>query len=151
MERSEALPVDGTGLSLGIVLSTFNEDITGGLLEGALAACEQMGIDSTVVVRVSGALEIPVVAKHLAAHHDAVVAIGAVIEGETDHYHHVATQTSAGIMLVSVETGVPVANAVLTVRSYDHARERSLPGPGNKGAEAVEAAVRAARAVARLR
>lgn len=137
-------------LSVGIVLSTFNEDITGGLLAGALAACERLGA-TTSVARVAGALELPVVAAHLAERHDAVVAIGAVIEGETDHYEHVATQASAGLMRVSLDTGKPVGNALLTVRQYEHARERSLPGPGNKGAEAVEAAVQAARTIADLR
>ncbi len=76
-----------------------------------------------------------------------LVAIGAVIEGETDHYVHVCTQTSAGLMQVSVESGIPIGNAVLTVREYQHARDRSLPGPGNKGAEAVEAVLQALTAI----
>jgi 6,7-dimethyl-8-ribityllumazine synthase len=91
-----------------------------------------------------------VLAKVLARTCDAVIAIGAVIEGETDHYEHVSTQTSAGLMQVSIETGVPVGNAVLTVREYEHARERSLPGPGNKGAEAVQAALQAVAAIRSL-
>jgi 6,7-dimethyl-8-ribityllumazine synthase len=75
------------------------------------------------------------------AGHDAVVAIGAVIEGETDHYEHVATQTSNAITQIGLATGIPIGNAVLTVRDIGHARERSRPGPGNKGAEAASAAI----------
>ena len=130
-------------LRVGVVTAAFNADITGALREGAMQALREAGVVDVVDIEVAGALELPVVAKSLASTCDAVVAIGAVIEGETDHYEHVSTQTSAGLMQVSIETGVPVGNAVLTVREYQHARERSLPGPGNKGAEAVHAALQA--------
>jgi 6,7-dimethyl-8-ribityllumazine synthase len=73
-----------------------------------------------------------------------VVALGAVVEGETDHYLHVATQAAGGLQQVAVQTGVPVAFGVLTSRSVEAAVERSRPGSANKGAEAAEAAVRAA-------
>ena len=134
-------------LRIAVVTAAFNADITGPLRQGALQALQDAGVSDVVDVEVAGALELPVLAKVLAATCDAVIAIGAVIEGETDHYEHVSTQTSAGLMLVSIETGVPVANAVLTVREYEHARERSLPGPGNKGAEAVHAALQAIAAL----
>lgn len=133
---------DGQGLRVGIAVSTFNAVITEGLLAGALAALDEAGVEETTVVRVPGALEVPLVAQRLArAGMDAVVAIGAVIEGETDHYVHVAAQTSEGIRQVALDTGIPVTNAVLTVREFDHARERSLPGRANKGFEAAMAAV----------
>lgn len=142
---------DGAGLRVGVVVATFNEAITEPLARGAIEHLEALGVPDITVVRVPGALEVPMVAKALADGHDALVAIGAVIEGETDHYEHVATQTSAGLMQVSLETGTPVGSAVLTVRSAAHAVDRSRPGPGNKGAEAAEAAVIAANALKDLR
>lgn len=108
------------------------------------------GVSNVIDVEVAGALELPVLAKAVARTCDAIIAIGAVIEGETDHYLHVSTQTSAGLMQVSIETGVPIGNAVLTVRKYEQARERSLPGPGNKGTEAVQAALQAVAAIRSL-
>lgn len=140
-----------TALRIGVVTASFNADITSPLREGALGELEAAGISDIVDVQVAGALELPVVVKALSATCDAVIAIGAVIEGETDHYVHVCTQTSAGLMQVSIETGVPIGNAVLTVREYEQARERSLPGPGNKGAEAVQAALEAVAAILSLR
>jgi 6,7-dimethyl-8-ribityllumazine synthase len=143
---------EGRGLRVGVVVSTFNEFVTAGLLEGALEALRAAGVEDPTVVRVPGSFELAVVAKALAeTGHDCVVALGAVIKGETDHYEHIASQTAAGLRQVAVETGVPVALGVLTTRKVEQARERSRPGPGNKGAEAVEAALRAADAIRRLR
>lgn len=137
-------------LRVAVVVSTFNEAITTQLRNGALAALSEQGLSDPTVVEVEGALELPVVALAAAASHDLVVAIGAVIEGETDHYEHVATQCSRGLMDVALQTGIPVGNAVLTVRDVRHAVERSRPGPGNKGAEAARAAVTAAMAIRSL-
>lgn len=137
-------------LRVGVLTAEFNADITGPLRDGALGALERAGVVDVIDVGVAGALELPVVAKALASTCDAIIAIGAVIEGETDHYVHVCTQTSAGLMQVSIETGVPIGNAVLTVREYGQARERSLPGPGNKGAEAVAAALQAVATIRSL-
>lgn len=143
---------DGRGLRVAVAVSMFNGPVTDGLLAGALEALEGAGVVDPTVVRVPGAFELPVVARALAeAGHDAVVALGAVILGETDHYEHVATQCAAGLRQVSVETGVPVSFGVLTVRQVDHARERSRPGADNKGAEAAEAAVMAANAIRAIR
>ena len=136
-------------MKVGVVTAEFNADITDALRLGAVETLNAAGAE-IVEVSVAGALELPVVAVALAAQCDAVVAIGAVIEGETDHYVHVATQTSAALMQASMQTGTPIGNAVLTVREYSHARERSLPGAGNKGAEAAEAAMRAAEVLANL-
>lgn len=133
---------DGAGLTIGVAAASFNEVITGGLLRGAVEALEEAGVEEVRVVHVPGALEVPLAARRLIdAGCDAVVAVGAVIEGETDHYEHVANQASAGIREVSLSTGAPVTNAVLTVRSFEHARSRSLPGAANKGYEAAQAAV----------
>ncbi|OFW55360.1 MAG: 6,7-dimethyl-8-ribityllumazine synthase [Actinobacteria bacterium RBG_16_70_17] len=139
---------DASGLRVGVVVATFNEVVTAGLLQGALEALLAAGAVDPTVVRVAGSFEIPVVARALAEGGcDCVVALGAVIKGETDHYEHVATQAIAGLRQVAVETGVPVGLGVLTTRRVEHARARSLPGPGNKGAEAALAAVRAANAL----
>lgn len=134
--------LDGAGLRVGIAVSTFNATITEALLSGALGVLERAGVEACTVVRVPGALEIGPAIARLAEGHDAVIAIGAVIEGETDHYEHVATEASSAITRVALASGVPVTNAVLTVRKVQHARDRALPGPGNKGAEAAEAAIR---------
>ncbi|MFH1329254.1 MAG: 6,7-dimethyl-8-ribityllumazine synthase [Actinomycetota bacterium] len=144
--------VDGRGMKIGVVVASFNAFVTGGLLQGALTALAGAGVDDPIVLRVAGAFELPVAVRALAeAGCDGVVALGAVIEGETDHYEHVATQAIGGLQQVAVQTGVPVGLGVLTARQADQARARSLPGPGNKGAEAAEAVVRAADALRRLR
>ncbi len=134
--------LDGAGLRVGIAVSTFNATITEALLAGALGVLEKADVETCTVVRVPGALEIGPAITRLVEDHDAVIAIGAVIEGETDHYEHVATEASSAITRVALASGVPVTNAVLTVRKLEHARDRALPGPGNKGAEAAEAAIR---------
>lgn len=143
---------DGRGLKIGVAVASFNAFVTDGLLQGALAALARAEVDDPIVLRTAGAFELPVAARALVeAGCDGVVALGAVIKGETDHYEHVAAQAIAGLQQVAVQTGVPVALGVLTTRKADQARARSLPGPGNKGAEAAEAAVRAAGALRRLR
>lgn len=142
---------DGTGLRVGVVVAEFNAVITDGLLAGALQGFEDCSVRDITVVRLPGALELPLAVQTLAgAGIDAVVAIGAVIEGETDHYTHVANQTMAGLQQVALATGVPVTNAVLTVREFSHARDRSLPGHANKGYEAARAAVSTANALKEL-
>lgn len=139
-------------LRIGIAISTFNAPITAPMLDAALAEAERAGIEETVVMRVPGAMELPLAAQALAESGcEAIVAIGAVIKGETDHYEYVAEHATRGITDVSTSSGVPVGNALLTVRDYEHAVERSLPGPGNKGAEATEAAIELARKLASLR
>jgi 6,7-dimethyl-8-ribityllumazine synthase len=140
---------DATGLNVGVAVATFNSEITDGLLEGALSVLDDAEV---TVVRVPGSFELPLVARTLVdSGCDAVVAIGAVILGETDHYEHIARETARGLQDVMLSTGVPVAFGVLTVRKAEHALSRSLPGPGNKGTEAAEAAVRTARLLAELR
>jgi 6,7-dimethyl-8-ribityllumazine synthase len=133
---------DGSSLRIGVAIATFNAVITDGLLAGVLAGLEECSVTEITVLRVPGALELPLAARKLiSSGMDGVIAIGAVIEGETDHYVHVATQTTRGIQQVALESGVPVANAVLTVREFSHARDRSLAGRANKGYEAARAAV----------
>jgi 6,7-dimethyl-8-ribityllumazine synthase len=127
---------------VGVVVSDFNGVITEGLLQGALEALEAAGTREVTIVRVPGALELPVAARRLiVTGHEAVIALGAVIRGETDHYEHVATQSISGLEQLAVSSGVPIGNAVLTVEKFEQARDRSLPGPGNKGHEAAMAAL----------
>ncbi len=140
---------DGSGVRVGIVFAAFNAEITGGLLTGALLYLHEVGAEVVRVVEVPGAFEIPLTAQKLANSGavDAVVALGAVIEGDTDHYEHVAHRASEGLMRVALDTEIPVTFGILTARSADHAMARSAPGPGNKGAEAAGAAVGAALAL----
>ncbi|MFZ0493060.1 MAG: 6,7-dimethyl-8-ribityllumazine synthase [Acidimicrobiia bacterium] len=128
------------GKKIGVVVARFNGAITDALLAGALEALEEAGTAEVTVITVPGALELAVAAKHLIeTGHEAVVAVAAVIRGETDHYEHVATQSMMGLSQLALATGVPIGNAVLTVHEYEHARDRSLPGRGNKGYEAAMA------------
>jgi len=136
---------------IGVVVSTFNAAITGPMAEAAVKQLERAGVHEVVLIEVAGALELPVtVLRVIEAGCEGVVAVGAVIKGETDHYEHVAAETVRGLGEVALRTGRPVGNAVLTVRDYDHAVDRSLPGPGNKGAEAASAVVEACQTLAGL-
>ena len=133
------------GLRVAIVRSLFNRPVTDGLLEGARAALAEMGAapGRVAVFDLPGAFELPLAARAAArsGRFDAVVALGAVIEGETDHYEHVSREAASGLAAVAREPGVPVACGVLTVRQEEQARRRAAPGPENKGAEAARAAV----------
>ena len=144
--------LDAGGLRIGIVQSTFNAGVTDGLLAGALEVVEAAGAGEVTVAKVGGAFELPLVARALAESGcDAVVALGAVIMGETDHYEHIAHRASEGLQRVMLETGVPVGFGVLTVRQAEHAYARSAPGPLNKGAEAAAAAIRTANVLRAIR
>jgi 6,7-dimethyl-8-ribityllumazine synthase len=136
---------DGRGLRIAIVRSCFNEAVVRGLLDGAQAALGEMGVAAAdiVVVDVPGAFELPLAVAVAAEsrRYDAIVALGAVIRGETDHYEHIAREASAGLAAASREWRTPVGFGLLTVDKEAQARERSAPGPGNKGAEAARAAV----------
>jgi len=140
------------GLRVVVLRARFNPTVTSGLLAGALEALREMGAHDVVVHDVPGAFELPVVAQAAArtGRFDAVVALGAVVKGETDHYEHVAREAAAGLAAVARETGVPVGFGVLTVRQARQAARRSAPGRANKGAEAARAAVATARAVEAL-
>ena len=134
--------LDATGLTVGVVTALFNRSVTKGLKEGALEYLSEAQADEVIVVDAPGAFELPLIAEALTrAGVDAVVCLGAVIEGDTDHYTHVAHRASEGLMRVQIDTGVPIAFGILTVRDMADAEKRSLPGPGNKGREAAHAAV----------
>lgn len=151
MTRTVEGDLDASGLHVGVAVSTWNRSVTDRLLDGALGRLEAMGAEVTVL-RVPGALELPIAARSLAdAGCDAVVAIGTIVRGDTDHYEIVVRESTAGIARVALDTGIPVANAILAVNEYGHAVERAGEGPSNKGFEAAEAAVSTAVALRALR
>jgi 6,7-dimethyl-8-ribityllumazine synthase len=144
--RPEAEPVGAAGLTLAIVATRWNGDITDTLVERAEAAAKACGADAPTVVRVAGAFELPLVAAALARRHDAVACLGAVIRGGTPHFDYVCDAVTYGLTRVALDTGVPVGNGVLTCDTVEQAIERS-GGPGStedKGWEAVIAALDAA-------
>lgn len=130
---------------MAILSARFNPAVTDGLRDGAVQALKDMGAAASRVATfdVPGAFELPLAAKAAATsgRFDAVIALGAVIQGDTDHYEHVAREAASGLAAVSLETGVPVAFGVLTVRKARQALVRAQPGPENKGGEAARAAV----------
>ena len=151
---SEGLP-DGRGLKVVVLRSSFNAAIVDGLAEGALQALDEMGTSraNVTVVDVPGAFELPLAAQAAARGQqcDAVVALGAVIRGETDHYEHIARAATDGLARVALGEGLPVGFGVLTVAEEGQARARSAPGPENKGGEAARAAIAMVHVLRRLK
>jgi 6,7-dimethyl-8-ribityllumazine synthase len=145
--------LDGSGLSIAVVVARFNEAITSRLLDGALDAMKRHNVGKHDVYWVPGSFDLPVAAKHLAegGRFDAVVCLGAVIRHETDHYLHIATQAAAGIQRVALDTGVPCIFGVLTCDNEEQALARSGGNRGNKGFEVVESAIETANLVRSLR
>jgi 6,7-dimethyl-8-ribityllumazine synthase len=145
--------IDAKGLRLGIVASTWHSQICDALLEGALKVATEAGVTEPTVVRVLGAIEIPVVAQALAAQHDAVVALGVVIRGQTPHFDYVCDAVTAGLTRVSLDESTPVANGVLTTNDEQQALDRAgLPGSAeDKGAQAAAAALSTALVLHELR
>jgi 6,7-dimethyl-8-ribityllumazine synthase len=128
-----------------IIVSRFNEEITGALLSGAREALAESGVsgDSVAVFEVPGAFEIPLAARYAAesGQFAAVICLGCLIKGETMHFEYIADAVSHGIMRVGLETRVPLAFGVLTALSDEQAEQRAAPGPENKGREAALAAL----------
>ena len=140
----------GAGLRIAIVMSRFNVDVGEGLLGACTAALLRHGVapHNILIATVPGALEIPMALQKLAASgsYDALVALGAVIRGETYHFEVVSNESAAGITRVQLETGVPVANGVLTTDSDDQALHRMQ----QKGAEAAQCAIEMANLLRKL-
>lgn len=132
---------EGTGLRVGIAMARFNVEIGEGLLSACTAALRKHGVrDADVlIVTVPGALELPLVLQKMALSRrfDALVALGAVIRGETYHFEIVSNESASGITGVQLDTGIPVANGVLTCDSDEQAEARMQ----QKGAECAEAAI----------
>jgi 6,7-dimethyl-8-ribityllumazine synthase len=151
--RPEQSVVDAAGLRLGIACTGWNAQVVGVLLDRALLAAEKCGVTDPTVVRVAGALELPVAAQELARHCDAVVALGAVIRGGTPHFEHVCRAAVDGLARIALDERTPVGNGVLTCDTLEQAVQRA-GGPGStedKGYEATVAALDAALVLSGLR
>ncbi len=138
--------LDARGLRLAVVATRWYPEITDALLDGALTAAKEAGVEAPTVARVPGAVELPVVAAALAARHDAVVVLGLVLRGGTPHFDYVCQSVTQGVTRVALDAGVPVGFGVLTCDTLEQARSRSgRPGSTeDKGREAVLAALETA-------
>jgi 6,7-dimethyl-8-ribityllumazine synthase len=146
MARYDDIPeldvnLDGAGLRVGVVMSRFNIDVCEGLLAACTHELRKRGVrpDDILIVTVPGALEIPLAARRISTtgRFHAVVALGAVIRGETYHFEVVSNESAAGLARVQLDTGIPVANGVLTTDDEYQAEARM----STKGAEAAQAAI----------
>ena len=135
----------GRNRRIGIAVARFNAEVTEMLLAGCREALVDRGVagGDITLVRVPGAWELPLACQHMIAtgRYDAVIALGAVVRGETAHFEFISGECARGLMQLSAETGVPVAFGVLTPENGDQARYRADPGRGNKGREAALAAL----------
>lgn len=135
----------GTGLKIGIVVSRFNEFITGKLLGGAEDALRRHGVESDdiEIAWVPGAFEIPLIAKRMAASkkYDAVITLGTVIRGSTPHFDYVCNEVAKGVAALNMTEGMPVIFGVLTTDSIEQAVERAGTKAGNKGWDAGVSAI----------
>ncbi len=133
--------LDGEGVRIGIVQARFNEDVCHGLLSACLAELKHLGVADEDVLRVTvpGALEIPLALQKMAQtqQFDALIALGAVIRGETYHFELVSNESGAGITRVGLDFGIPIANAVLTTETDEQAEVRMA----EKGTDAARVAV----------
>jgi 6,7-dimethyl-8-ribityllumazine synthase len=145
--------LDATNLRIGVLVSRFNEFITEQLATGALQALEKHGCkpENIILVKVPGAWELAIAARTLAPQCDALVALGAVIRGDTPHFEFVARGATDGLNQVSLQTGVPVAFGVLTTDNMQQAMDRAGGKSGNKGAEAAEVAIELANLITSLK
>ncbi len=130
------------GLHIGVAVASWNQTITDRLVDGAQRRLKALSVSQVTVLRVPGALELPLGAKALIESGcDGVIAIGTIIKGDTDHYEIVVRESSSGVARVALDMGVPVANAILAVHDYEHAVERAGNDDSNRGAEAAQAVV----------
>ncbi len=147
-------PLDARTLRIAVVVSRFNDDITGALLDGALSTLREAGLpeEALTLVSVPGAFELPVTAKALASRGDcdAVICLGAVIRGDTPHFDYVAGEAAAGLMDASLYTGIPIIFGVLTVDTHSQAIDRVGGSEGHKGEEAAATAIEMANLIKRI-
>ena len=145
--------LDAKGLKIGLVVSRFNSFLTEQLVKGAEDAFVRLGGDekNLVLVRVPGAYEIPLAAKKLAAKKvDAIVALGAVVQGATAHADLINETTARAFNQISLETGVPVLDGVVSAENLEQAVERCGTKQGNKGFAAMQAAIEMANVMKRI-
>jgi len=145
--------VDATGLRLALVATCWHAPVVDALLERALAAAAACGLADPLVVRVPGAVELPVVAQELARRSDAVVALGAVVRGGTPHFEYVCDALTAGLVRVALDSGTPVGNGVLTCDTVEQAVDRCgrAGSREDKGWQATVAALETALVLRGLR
>jgi len=128
--------------SVGIVVADFNADITGNLLKGVVSYLMQEGFKESgiTIMHVPGSFEIPLACQHLAKtkKFDGLVALGAIIKGDTDHYYYISNEASRGVMTVMLEESIPIGFGVITTSNLKQAKERS-GAKNNKGEEAAKA------------
>jgi 6,7-dimethyl-8-ribityllumazine synthase len=141
--------LDGRGLKFAVVVSRFNQEITEKLLAGAQEALRGAGADFPDVFHVPGAFELPLAAKRLlsSGRYHGVVALGAVVRGDTPHFDYVAGEAARGLQQVALETEKPVAFGVLTTDTVEQAEARAGGAHGNKGFDAAMTAIEMARFV----
>ena len=141
----------GSGLKFGIVISRFNEFISGKLLDGASDALTRHGvsIEDVDTAWTPGAFEVPLVASKLAQtrKYDAIICLGAIIRGGTPHFEYVAGELSKGIARVALDAGIPVINGVITAENLEQAIERAGTKMGNKGFDAATSAIEMANLI----
>jgi 6,7-dimethyl-8-ribityllumazine synthase len=144
--RPDRPPVEASGLRVAIAATSWHAEITDQLVIRAVAASRASGITEPLVVRVPGAVELPVVAAELARRHDAVVCLGAVIRGGTPHFDYVCDAVTYGLTRVALDSGTPVGNGVLTCDSLQQARDRcgAEGSAEDKGWDAAVAALETA-------
>jgi len=156
MKRPPAIEgeLDARELRFAIVASRFNESVVERLIDGAFEALRDHGADPArlELIRVPGAFDLPLVVRKIAesGRADAIVALGAVIRGETAHFEYIASACADGLSRVAGDTGVPVAFGVLTTSDEDQARERAGGREGNRGADAARAAIELASLIRKL-
>lgn len=143
MPRSFEGDLSAAGLRIGVIASRFNDEIVSGLLDGALTCLERHGAadDDITLYRVPGAFEIPILAANVVDSHDALVALGCLIKGDTPHFDFISAQVTNDLSRVSIKSHVPIAFGVITCNTLQQAIERSSPGTSNKGWEAALAAI----------
>jgi len=151
--RPDGQAVDAAGLSIAIAATRWHAEITDQLVERALAAARACGIADPRLVRVPGAVELPVVAAELARSHDAVACLGTVIRGGTPHFDYVCDAVTYGLTRAALDAGTPVGNGVLTCDTLQQARDRSgrPDSAEDKGWDAVVAALETALVLRSLR
>ena len=147
--------LNATGMKFAIVVAKFNSFITERLLSGAVDTLTRSGCDPAQidVIKVPGSWELPITVKTIAEQHrhDAIIALGAVIRGDTPHFDYVAAQAASGLSGIPLATGIPVIFGVLTTNTVEQAVDRAGAKNGNKGSDAAMTAIEMADLLRRLR
>lgn len=146
--------LDAKGMRLAIVVARFNSVVTDRLLAGALKAVrENGGGDAPLVAQVPGAVELPICVATLAdaGHYDALIALGAIVRGETQHHHYISQAVVDALQQISLQKRIPISLGVLTTDNMSQALQRAGDDPGNKGYEAAVTAIEMANLLRQLR